>query len=70
MPNVELYVLVMRPEDPAGGVVVAGTLVVRPAAAGVVGTLVVADMIGMISVAKERSATDLVNRECDLLLSV
>jgi hypothetical protein len=70
MLNIELYALVMQLEDPAGGVVVVGMLVVRPAAAGVDGTLSVLDMIGIISVAKEQSATDLMNREFDLLLSM
>jgi hypothetical protein len=50
-------VLESRPEDPED----AGAPVVWPAAAGVVGDEVV-DIIGMISVAEERSATDLVNR--------
>ena len=44
IPNVELYVLDIRPVDPTDGVVVAGTLGVRPAAAGC--ALAVADMMG------------------------
>ena len=62
----------MRVADPAGGVGFAGMLGVRPAAAGGVFPVPVPvpDIIGMISVAKEQSATDLLIRRFDLLLSV
>ena len=52
--------MVMRPAVPADVVVVgAGALGVRPAATGVVLPVLVADIIGMISVAEELSAMDL-----------